>query len=67
MEKRAAPPEDFEALTVGSLRKAVQDGSTDEGSMLCGLIAGMINEVKPVSVIIEELCAGAGKLLNTDF
>lgn len=67
MEKRAAPPEDFEALTVGSLRKAVVDGNTDEGSMLCGLIAGMINEVKPVSVIMEELTSQAGKLLNIEF
>lgn len=67
MEKKAAPPEDFEALTVGSLRKAVVDGNTDEGSMLCGLIAGMVNEVKPVSEIMEELTQGAGRLLNVDF
>lgn len=67
MEKRAAPPEDFEALTVGSLRKAVVDGNTDEGSMLCGLIAGMVNEVKPASEIIKEITAQAGKLLSVDF
>ncbi len=67
MEKKAAPPEDFEALTVGSLRKAVVDGNIDEGSMLCGLIAGMINEVKPVSVIMSELTEQAGKLLKIDF
>ena len=67
MEKMAAPPEDFEALTVGSLRKAVVDGNTDEGSMLCGLIAGMINEVKPVSTIMNELSEQAGKLLGMDF
>lgn len=67
MEKMAAPPEDFEALTVGSLRKAVVDGNTDEGSMLCGLIAGMINEVKPVKEIIDELSEQAGKLLGVDF
>ena len=67
MEKRAAPPEDFEALTVGSLRKAVVDGNTDEGSMLCGLIAGMINEVKPVETIMNELTAQAGKLLGVQF
>ena len=67
MEKMAAPPEDFEALTVGSLRKAVVDGNTDEGSMLCGLIAGMINEVKPVKDIMAELSEQAGKLLGTDF
>ena len=67
MEKMAAPPEDFEALTVGSLRKAVVDGNTDEGSMLCGLIAGMINEVKPVSEIMSQLSEQAGKLLGIDF
>lgn len=66
MEKNAAPPEDFEVLTVGSLRKAVVDGNTEEGSMLCGLIAGMVNEVKPVSVIMNDLCTGAEKLLGGD-
>ncbi len=65
MEKNAAPPEDFEALTVGSLRKAVVDGNTEEGSMLCGLIAGMVNEVKPVSVIMDELCSKASELLGS--
>ncbi len=67
MEKMAAPPEDFEALTVGSLRKAVVDGNTDEGSMLCGLIAGMINDVKPCAEIIEDITSGAKALLGRDF
>lgn len=64
MEKKAAPPEDFEALTVGSLRKAVVDGNTDEGSMLCGLIAGMINDVKPAAEIVNEMMGQAEKLLG---
>ncbi len=67
MEKKAAPPEDFEALTVGSLRKAVVDGNTDEGSMLCGLIAGMVNDVKPCAEIIKEITGQAGRLMNVDF
>ena len=67
MEKNAAPPEDFEALTVGSLRKAVVDGNLDEGSLLCGLIAGMIKEVKPVREIVDDIMGGAGKLLGKDF
>ena len=29
-------PEQFEEVTLGSLRKAVQDGNLDEGSFLCG-------------------------------
>lgn len=67
MEKRAAPPDDFEALTVGSLRKAVVDGNVEEGSMLCGLIAGMINDVKPCSQIVTDIISQAGKLLNINF
>ena len=57
-------PDEFEKLTVGALRKAVQDGNLDEGSFLCGAIAGMINEVKPCKDIIEEMFGMAEKLLN---
>ncbi len=57
-------PDEFEQLTVGALRKAVQDGNLDEGSFLCGAIAGMVNEVKPAKEIVEEMFAQAEKLLN---
>lgn len=57
-------PDEFEKLTVGALRKAVQDGNLDEGSFLCGAIAGMINEVKPCKDIIKEMFDMAEKLLN---
>lgn len=67
MEKNAASPEDFEALTVGSLRKAVVDGNLEEGSLLCGLIAGMIKDVKPCAEIVDEMMSGAGKLLGIEF
>ncbi len=57
-------PEEFEELTLGSLRKAVQDGNLEEGSFLCGAIAGMIKEVKPCKDIIEEMFEQAEKLLG---
>lgn len=57
-------PDEFEELTLGSLRKAVQDGNLDEGSFLCGAIAGMINDVKPCDAIIKELMEQAEKLLG---
>ncbi len=57
-------PDEFEQLTLGSLRKAVQDGNLDEGSFLCGAIAGMINDVKPCREIIDEMFAQAEKLLG---
>lgn len=57
-------PDKFEEITLGSLRKAVQDGNLDEGSFLCGAIAGMIQDVKPCKDIIEEMFSQAEKLLN---
>ena len=57
-------PDEFEQITLGSLRKAVQDGNLDEGSFLCGAIAGMVNEVKPCREIVEEIMAQAEKLLS---
>ena len=56
-------PEEFENLTVGALRRAVVDGDLESGSFLCGAIAGMITEVKPCKDIVEEIMAGAEKLL----
>ena len=60
----AFAPDEFEQLTLGSLRKAVQEGNLEEGSFLCGAIAGMIKEVKPAKEIIEEMFAQADKLLG---
>lgn len=57
-------PDEFEKLTLGSLRKAVQDGNLDEGSFLCGAIAGLINDVKPCAEIVKEIMDQAEKLLG---
>ena len=57
-------PEKFEELTLGALRRAVVDGNVDSGSFLCGAISGMVNEIKPCKDIIEEIMAGAEKLLS---
>lgn len=57
-------PEEFEEITLGSLRKAVQDGNLEEGSFLCGAIAGMVNEIKPAKAIIEEMFAQAEDILS---
>ena len=57
-------PEQFEEVTLGSLRKAVQDGNLEEGSFLCGAIAGMINDIKPCEAIVKELMEQAEKLMR---
>lgn len=54
-ERNGGTPEEFEEITLGSLRKAVQDGNLEEGSFLCGAIAGLIKEIKPCSEIIKGI------------
>ena len=51
--------EELEYLTLGALRKAVFDGDMDNGSVMIGQVAGMVNEIKPAKVIIEALFAEA--------
>lgn len=63
-ERDGGTPEQFEEITLGSLRKAVQDGNIEEGSFLCGAIAGMITDVKPCADIIKEMFDQAEKLLK---
>ena len=55
LEKKGASFEEMEAITVGSLRKAVKDGDLREGSFMAGQIAGMVGEILPVAVIIEKM------------
>lgn len=57
-------PDEFEEITLGSLRKAVQDGNLDEGSFLCGAIAGMVTKIEPAKDMIESMFAEAEKLLE---
>lgn len=63
-ERNGGTPEEFENLTVGSLRKAVKDGNLEEGTFLCGAIAGLVNKVQPAAEIVEEMFEQAEKLLN---
>ncbi|MFV0502569.1 MAG: enoyl-[acyl-carrier-protein] reductase FabK [Lachnospirales bacterium] len=45
----------IEALGAGGLRKAVQDGDVDYGSLMSGQIAGMISKVQSSKDMIEEI------------
>ena len=46
---------EVEKFWVGSLRKAVVDGDIDHGSLMAGQSVGLINEIRPISEIIEGL------------
>lgn len=64
LEGRNASFEELESLGVGALRKAVVDGDTKNGTFMAGQIAGMVNEIRPVKVIIEDMFTQANKLLS---
>lgn len=48
-------PDEVERLLIGSLRKAFQTGSEDESVFMAGQSVGLIEEIKPVKDIIQEL------------
>lgn len=55
--------EELEALAVGALRKAVQDGDNEEGCFLAGQIAAIVKEEQEAAEIIREVMEGVPKLL----
>ncbi|MGN0435017.1 MAG: DUF561 domain-containing protein [Wujia sp.] len=59
LEAEGVSRDELEHLTLGSLRRAVLDGDTKTGSLMAGQVCGMITEIKPVGVILEELYSGA--------
>lgn len=64
MEKEGCSFEEMESLTIGSLRKAVQDGDADFGSMMSGQIAGMVKKEQSCQEMIAEIMEEAGQLLK---
>lgn len=54
LEYHGAAKEELEKLTFGALKKAVE-GDIHFGSMMSGQIAGMIQDIKSVEQVIEDL------------
>ncbi|KEI73799.1 2-nitropropane dioxygenase [Clostridium botulinum A2 117] len=64
LEKEGAPLEEFEKLGRGALSKAVIEGDIDNGSVMAGQIAGLINKEQTCSEIINEIFDEAYTLLD---
>ena len=60
LEKEAAgaSAEELEKLGLGTLRMAAREGDVEMGSVMIGQISGMMNDIKPVRVILEDLVNG---------
>ena len=58
MEDANADQAELEAFGAGALRKAVVDGDVDNGSVMAGQIAGLVNKRESCKDIIEDLMKG---------
>ena len=56
--------EELEYLTLGTLRKAVQEGDVANGTVMAGQIAGMITKEQTCKEMIDEMMEQAEKLLG---
>ena len=64
LEREVASRDELEALTLGSLRRAVFDGDVDGGSLMCGQVAGLVREVKPLREIFEDFMGGCDAVIR---
>jgi len=63
LEKGGATKEELDLFGTGLYYLGMIEGNVDEGSLPAGQIAGLIKEIKPVRVIIEEMVAEAEALI----
>ena len=63
LEESGASAEELMAFGQGKIRLGLIEGDVEEGSLLAGQIAGLIKDIKPVKVIIEEIVAEAERIL----
>lgn len=63
LEQQDLSRHELEAMTMGALSRAVKDGDVDTGSLMAGQIAGLISDIKPAKMIIEEIFSEAKMVL----
>ena len=64
LEKDGMGFEELELLTLGSLKNAVLDGDTLNGSLMAGQIAGLISKEQSCTEILNEIISEAKRLLK---
>jgi len=64
LEKQNTPLEELDKFGAGKLRLAVVEGDVEQGSVMAGQIAGLINDIKPCKEIIEGICSEAETVIQ---
>ena len=63
LEQEGKSFEELEYMTLGTLRKAVQEGDITNGTVMAGQIAGMISREQTCREMIDEMMEQAERLL----
>ena len=58
-------PEELEAMGAGALRRAALEGDVQNGSCMCGQIAGLVRSEDSCADIVRGICADAEMLLGS--
>lgn len=64
LEKQQVDKLELEELSIGGLRVAVQQGDVEQGSLMCGQIAGLVSREQPCAQIIQETYDQAKQIIN---
>jgi enoyl-[acyl-carrier protein] reductase II len=62
--QRADAQEQVEEYWMGALRRAVEDGDLDRGSLMAGQSVGLVRDIRSIREIIDGLVADTGKELE---
>lgn len=63
-ESAGASQDELNAMGAGSLRKAAREGDYENGSFMCGQIAGLVKRRQTAVEIVDDLIGGAEKVLK---
>lgn len=64
-EAAGASADELEKMGLGTLRLASREGDVDNGSVMIGQISGMMNDIKSVDTIMQELVGGLAGVAKT--
>jgi len=68
LEARGASLPEILAVVGGHItRRMLETGETDIGVLACSQAVGLMRDVRPVAEVIQEMVAGACKILGASF
>ena len=63
-EREGADRMELEQYTLGSLRRAVFDGDTSDGSLMAGQVCGQLTKIRPLAEIFADMCSQAEDVIS---